>query len=557
MEKSSCIQRTFAPIGRLRRAIGIALIGFMAAPIWTHAIAETALEVASHERLLDSLLQNKVMPIQAQLDSLTQRIAFNDEPGHAFTCEEIKRMRSEIVYFCMMGGQSDYLPELLEGNDACTPTCGTYLYCLASVHFYRGNFHEATTGYEQALAVLETGHYMAPNAQFNLAAALQRTGQFEEAIALLLELISPDSKWAEHVDNQSAFFQSIVQVNAAAMMVTNGQFEDAIDLLERLNREELTPYWRNIGDCNQYMAQSGIGEFEQADSIWLATIQFIPLSDLPGEMMGKAIESALATGQTSYLRDMRSAVAKDLISAQVVGPNWYDALLSPNLSEAVFEANSLLLRASNEEKRNELAIAYDYSADKRHLESLGEIEQHLEQATQRSANWRLAALFLVGLGSLFIWIWWKSARKKRQGIARAIEQVEAEKSQEDTQSTVRISLHDIRSLNEAIVKGNKVGEALRVVRKLELLQVEQEPDQPELNLSSLAGIETLNSVEMTILRMAAKNIPTKEIAVQLALSVGHINNARSAIRSKLDVPASERLGTWLYMTLLNEEGDEA
>ncbi len=163
----------------------------------------------------------------------------------------------------------------------------------------------------------------------------------------------------------------------------------------------------------------------------------------------------------------------------------------------------------------------------------------------------------MGLGSLFIWISWKSARKKRQGIARAIEQVEAEKSQEDTQSTVRISLHDIRSLNEAIVKGNKVGEALRVVRKLELLQVEQEPDQPDLNLSSLAGIETLNSVEMTILRMAAKNIPTKEIAVQLALSVGHINNARSAIRSKLDVPASERLGTWLYMTLLNEDGDEA
>jgi tetratricopeptide (TPR) repeat protein len=120
------------------------------------------------------------------------------------------------------------------------------------VHFYRGNFHEATTGYEQALAVLETGHYMAPNAQFNLAAALHRTGHFEEAIALLLELISPDSKWAEHVDNQSVLFQNIVHVNAAAMMVTNGQFKDAIDLLNRLDREELTPYWRNIGDCNRY-----------------------------------------------------------------------------------------------------------------------------------------------------------------------------------------------------------------------------------------------------------------------------------------------------------------
>jgi DNA-binding CsgD family transcriptional regulator len=86
--------------------------------------------------------------------------------------------------------------------------------------------------------------------------------------------------------------------------------------------------------------------------------------------------------------------------------------------------------------------------------------------------------------------------------------------------------------------------------------VEQEPDQPDLNLSSLAGIETLNSVEMTILRMAAKNIPTKEIAAQLALSVGHINNARSSIRSKLDVPSSERLGTWLYMTLMNKGAAE-
>jgi DNA-binding CsgD family transcriptional regulator/tetratricopeptide (TPR) repeat protein len=556
MEKSSCIRRTFAPIGRLRRAIGIALIGFMAAPIWTHAIAETALEVASHERLLDSLLQNKVMPIQARLDSLTQRIAFNDEPGQAFTCEEIKCMRAEIVYFCMMGGQSDYLPELLEGNDACTPTCGTYLYCLASVHFYRGNFHEATTGYEQALAVLETGHYMAPNAQFNLAAALHRTGHFEEAIALLLELISPDSKWAEHVDNQSVLFQNIVHVNAAAMMVTNGQFKDAIDLLNRLDREELTPYWRNIGDCNRYMAQSGMGEFALADSIWLASIQFIPLPDLPSEMMGKAIESVLATGQTSYLRDMRSAIAKDLISARVVGPNWYDALLSPNLTEDVFESNLLLLRASNEQKRNELGIAYDYASDRGHLESLGEIEQHLEQATQSSANWKRAALGLIALGGLLFWVWWKSVRNKKQGIARAIEQVESEKSEEDTQSGVRISLHDIRSLNEAIIKGSKVGEALRVVRKLELLQREQEPDQPDLNLSSLAGIETLNSVEMTILRMAAKNIPTKEIAVQLALSVGHINNARSSIRSKLDVPSSERLGTWLYMTLMNKGAAE-
>lgn len=556
MEKSSCIRRTFAPIGRLRRAIGIALIGFMAAPIWTHAIAETALEVASHERLLDSLLQNKVMPIQARLDSLTQRIAFNDEPGQAFTCEEIKCMRAEIVYFCMMGGQSDYLPELLEGNDACTPTCGTYLYCLASVHFYRGNFHEATTGYEQALAVLETGHYMAPNAQFNLAAALHRTGHFEEAIALLLELISPDSKWAEHVDNQSVLFQNIVHVNAAAMMVTNGQFKDAIDLLNRLDREELTPYWRNIGDCNRYMAQSGMGEFALADSIWLASIQFIPLPDLPSEMMGKAIESALATGQTSYLRDMRSAIAKDLISARVVGPNWYDALLSPNLTEDMFESNLLLLRASNEQKRNELGIAYDYALDRGHLESLGEIEQHLEQATQRSANWKRAALGLIALGGLLFWVWWKSVRNKKQGIARAIEQVESEKSEEDTQSGVRISLHDIRSLNEAIIKGSKVGEALRVVRKLELLQGEQEPDQPDLNLNSLAGIETLNSVEMTILRMAAKNIPTKEIAVQLSLSEGHINNARSSIRSKLDVPSSERLGTWLYMTLLNKGAAE-
>lgn len=549
MNPSTAFQENGLPSHVLRMLVRALLIGAL---LWMgSAVRVAAANADSEGSFLDSLLLGEWKHHPERLDSLTSMLRAD---GATLSCERIQRIRSEIAFECMVGGQSDYLMELIETHDRCTPLSGGFAYCMASIHFNRNNYHEAAVHYQRALNLLETGHYLAVNAQFNLAASLHHTGDHDAAIELLKELVLPDSKWSDHVSLQSVTFRNVIKINAAGMMVSNLQHHDALDILSEVDRETLDPYWRTLGDCNRYMALKGAGQFEQADSLWLANIQFIPYDDLPEGVMRNTMDSVLATNQKDYLDGMRSAMSSGRLSVENLDPRWYAALLASNLPEEQFEQNWELLRTTTEEKRRELRASLAYSANQLNGDSLNDIQMHLDQASERIANWQWIALIMLIISAAIALIWWSKVRLKQRTINAAMAQVESEsnpfKTERLAEQPMHVSLNDIRSLHEAIIKGSRIGEALRVVRKLEILQDEHEKEQQDMAFDAIPGIESLTPLELTVLRLAARSIPTKEMAIQLALSVGHINNARSSIRSKLEIPSTERLSTWLHMAML-------
>lgn len=505
----------------------------------------------SEEAFTDSLLLGEWKHHPERLDSLASLLG---DDGITLTCERIQRIRSEIAFECMVGGNSDYLTELVATEDPCMPRSGGFAYCMASIHFNRNNYPEAALQYQRTLSLLEAGHYLAVNAQFNLAASLHHMGKNDAAIELLKELVLPDSKWSDHVSLQSVTFRNVIKINAAGMMVSNLQHHDALAILSEVDRESLNPYWRTLGDCNRYMAFKGAGQFEQADSLWLANIQFIPFNDLPEGVLRKTMDSVLATNQKDYLDGMRSAMASGRLSVENLPPHWYAALLASNLTEEQFEQNWELLRTNTEEKRQELQASLAYSVNPMNGDSLNDIQMHLDRASERIANWQWIALMMLIISAGIALIWWSKVRLKQRTINAAMAQVESEsnpfKTERLAEQPMHVSLNDIRSLHEAIIKGSRIGEALRVVRKLEILQDEHEKEQQDMAFDAIPGIDSLTPLELTVLRLAARSIPTKEMAIQLALSVGHINNARSSIRSKLEIPSTERLSTWLHMAML-------
>ena len=69
------------------------------------------------------------------------------------------------------------------------------------------------------------------------------------------------------------------------------------------------------------------------------------------------------------------------------------------------------------------------------------------------------------------------------------------------------------------------------------------------DLKRVEGWEELNAMEIEVIRNTLQGVPSKEIAHNMRVSAGSVYNARSAIRTKLNIPEDAQFKFWLLSNL--------
>jgi DNA-binding CsgD family transcriptional regulator len=118
----------------------------------------------------------------------------------------------------------------------------------------------------------------------------------------------------------------------------------------------------------------------------------------------------------------------------------------------------------------------------------------------------------------------------------------------------RILPEEMRVLNESLIKGTRISEALKVIRKIEAIHAIFE-DIDEININQIPGVALLSPLENAVVKLTITGCSSKEIAIQLKVSTGHVYNCRSVIRSKLDMPQDANFELWLTKNLKSEFGN--
>lgn len=467
-------------------------------------------------------------------------------------CWEVERARATLVVGCMLGGHSNMLKAVMDASDECVPAYGGFDYCIGNIQFLSGNFEQAALYYQRALSKLDSVHYLVPNTELNLASALHECGKTEAAIERLLALAQPDAAWRRLEGFPAGQLDAQIRINAAAMMMSTRDYSSAIELLNGIDTTPLTPYWHDVKGYNLHLAYASSGFFTKADSIWSAHLQFLEPNQIPMDCFDQVMGSLLALGEWSYLTSIRKFIASQSNDERFTNLASFSGLLNPTLDSIRVQNNWELLQRANAVKRMEVENVQQQKENNPLSVTLNEMEETLKAASRRSAlfQWLMAiSILLVALvlASLYI-----KRRNKRIEIQHALAiagKQDAVSIENDNQPKLKLLLEDTRTLNEALIRGKRIGEALMVVRKMEALYQFQTTQDASFDLNKLPGYDDLSGVEKEALRMTMMDMPTKEIAHQLRVSPGHVYNIRSAIRQKLEIPADTRLEAWLSSRL--------
>ena len=462
-------------------------------------------------------------------------------------CWEVERARATIVVGCMLGGQSKMLKTVMDASDGCVPEYGGFDYCLGNIQFLSDNFERSAFYYERALSKLDSVHYLVPNAELNLASALHKCGQTEVAIERLLALAQPNAAWRRLKGFPAGQLDAQIRINAASMMMSTRDYSSAIATLNKIDNSTLIPYWQDVKGYNLHLAYASSGFFTKADSIWSAHLQFLEPSQVPIDCFDQVMGSMLALDEWAYFTSIRNFISNQSTNVRFMDLAFFADLLNPTLDSISVRNNWELLQRANSVKRIEAENIQRQKVNNPMAVALREMEETLQAESHRSAlfQWSTAAsmwVVLIILGVLYI-----KRMNKRIEIqkALAIEGEHTAVSHQQDKPKLKILLEDMRTLNEALIRGKRIGEALMVVRKMEALYQFQNEKHESVDLNSLPGYEDLSSVEKEALRMTIMDMPTKEIAHQLRVSPGHVYNIRSAIRQKLEIPVDTRLESWL------------
>lgn len=269
------------------------------------------------------------------------------------------------------------------------------------------------------------------------------------------------------------------------------------------------------------------------------------------ELMEESDEASVAEG-VDLLRFLRnpdlSIHSKDFYHGHL----YYELLLDTNLSEDEWVRNWEILKATNAFQRdafsefvNEFLEESDNNAVLNYIDS-GHV------AESKVAHWPIAFFMLLGFVAVLVCLMAMREIRKRREISEKSsimtpirESGENIDAPEGTSLMLEVTEEDISTLGHALQRGERVGDAMIVVRKLENMFPTERQSITLNSISSLQYSENLSDLEATIVLLTVRGIHTKEIAHQLNMSNGHLYNTRSIIRGKLGMPEDANFVTWI------------
>jgi len=234
------------------------------------------------------------------------------------------------------------------------------------------------------------------------------------------------------------------------------------------------------------------------------------------------------------------------------GHLYYELLLDTNLSEDEWVRNWEILKATNAFQRdafseyvNEFLEESDNNAVLNYIDS-GHV------AESKVAHWPIAFFMLLGFVAVLVCLMAMREIRKRREISEKSsimtpkrESGENIDAPEGTSLMLEVTEEDISTLGHALQRGDRVGDAMIVVRKLENMFPTDRQSITLNSISSLQYSESLSHLEATIVLLTVRGIHAKEIAHQLNMSNGHLYNTRSIIRGKLEMPEDANFVTWI------------
>ncbi len=269
------------------------------------------------------------------------------------------------------------------------------------------------------------------------------------------------------------------------------------------------------------------------------------------ELMEESDEASVAEG-IDLLRFLRnpdlSIHSKDFYHGHL----YYELLLDTNLSEDEWVRNWEILKATNAFQRdafseyvNEFLEESDNNAVLNYIDS-GHV------AESKVAHWPIDFFILLGFVVVLVCLMAMREIRKRREISEESsimtpirESGENIDAPEGTSLMLEVTEEDISTLGHALQRGDRVGDAMIVVRKLENMFPTERQSIMLNSISSLQYSESLSNLEATIVLLTVRGIHAKEIAHQLNMSNGHLYNTRSIIRGKLGMPEDANFVTWI------------
>lgn len=484
---------------------------------------------------------------QSELDSMSfrlQQLTRTNEIPSDDACTEIALLRSNILKGCMNGMKSSEVPSLLLGLEPCSPDHGINDFIAGNIYFTTQQWVDAENRFLEALEKLGVQHKISVMIQLNLAAVYDQTKRHDQAIDSLVILLDEESHWRESPAIVDNLYGDQIRINAAAIMINLNQFHRALDLIKEQKPRVLSDYWRTILTSNEYIAQKNLANFIETDSIWNATLQFIPADKLPPKMLHQIMGTLLATNNLEYIQSIRTNPELASAVESISDFSSYNLFYAPSLSEEIVQQNWSVARTLNDQERQRFQSFKDYFASPKSLDSKEDLfADRLQALSRQTHSWQIASVLLfVLITSTFGFSLIKSRRKQRQ-IESGIEKLA--QTPVDSDSRLGISSDEIRKIYDGLTKGLNIGDALMALRKIEILHPNETRNVGIQNLSQIDGVRTLTELEQSILVLSANGVPAKEIAHQLRVSPGYVYNTRSAIRSKLAISRSLTLEAWI------------
>ena len=335
------------------------------------------------------------------MDSVLSQMPQDLEIEDAETCQRLAIARSVVAHAALYGFGSRDRDWLESADVPCAPEHGVYPFFLASIQYMKGNFAEAARLYVQAQEQLPFEHPTSVDIQLNLSAALHEQGLEMEAISILRQLLDAKSRWSQNEKLRDPILQGGLRINAAAMMVTLEHFEDALDVLSEVDLSVLPPYWQQIASSNAFICYEDLGQFQRADSVWIAVFEPLEFSDCSWQVLGRALRTIATHGDIGQVLELRNYMRDSPPTFPVEESDYFPLLYDLALTEEqVVLAWRALQAAFDVQQRGSSTVEFDKASAVQVLRTeLGDVPKGLGWTSVIALS-----LVLTGFTSLVLFL---------------------------------------------------------------------------------------------------------------------------------------------------------
>lgn len=470
--------------------------------------------------------------------------ALSQPEGESVNCDQLATYRAGIIFCVQMGFNSSLFPEIMyQPADNCSSTSPYYHYIIGNAWYNLGEFDRAIDAY---LHLDSTGtEPVQALGALNLSAAYASNDQNDLAIATLEKMQNDKRERNGRLWNIQ--FLNQIRINLAALYLNTWAYEAAENALNSVDSLSLDSYWRMIWNCNRLMCYQRSMQFNQSKRIWESHLKLAPLHSLPGIVHEACISEALKAGDIKYFLEQRSGLLSDgnspLLDTECL---YHDLLLAGGNPDSLA---SVWDRFKSWEDQFQVFInakkyaLVDRQARLSNLESQLEAEIASNGKRLTSRNRVIGTLMALGL-SLMLWRGFRLHSNKRQ-LNDAIQEAQELPNALVSHHSPKLDLDDIRLIGEAIAYGRKTGDAMLILKKINL-GIQAEMDSTEgVDLSQIKAFKGLNHTELQVAQYILGGFHSKDIARLLKCSTSHVYNTRSKIRIKLNIDDGESIEDFL------------